>query len=144
VSSAIAKVARLADFRPIVIDDRDAFATTERHPDAAEVVAAPWEDAVRRFAPAEDARCVVVTRGHHDDERVLRAMAQHGYRPAYLGMIGSRTKQKIVLERLAAAGVPEAFLRSIRTPIGLPIGARTHAEIAVSVVAELISLRRRG
>ncbi|HKE01219.1 MAG TPA: XdhC family protein [Planctomycetota bacterium] len=144
VSSAIAKIARLADFRPIVIDDRESFASHERHPDAALTVAAPWEEAVRRFAPAEDARCVVVTRGHHDDERVLRAMAAHGYRPAYLGMIGSRTKQKIVLERLRAAGVGDAFLASIRTPIGLPIGARTHAEIAVSVVAELISLRRRG
>jgi xanthine dehydrogenase accessory factor len=144
VSAAIARIARLADFRPIVIDDRALFATIERHPDAVEVVAAGWEEAVRRFAPAEDARCVIVTRGHQDDERVLRAMAACDYRPVYLGMIGSRTKQKLVLEKLREAGVAESFLASIRTPIGLAIGARTHAEIAVALVAELIRLRRTG
>ncbi len=142
VSGAIATVARLAEFRSIVIDDRPAFATAERHPEAEGVVAAPWEEAVARFAPAADARCVVVTRGHSDDERVLREMARRDYRPVYLGMIGSRTKQKLVLEKLRAAGVADGFLASIRTPIGLDIGARTHAEIAIAVVAELVQIRR--
>jgi len=144
VSAAIAQVARLAEFRPIVIDDRPSFASRARHPHAVDTLAAPWEEAVRRLAPAEGARCIVVTRGHHDDERVLRAMAECGYRPSYLGMIGSRTKQKLVFEKLRASGVPASFVETIRTPIGLDIGARTHAEIAVSVVAELIALRRRG
>lgn len=144
VSAAIARIARMCDFRVAVVDDRPAFASAERHPDVHEALAAPWEEGVARFAPARDARCVVVTRGHHDDERVLREMARRGYEPVYLGMIGSRTKQKLVFEKLRASGVAEAFLARIRTPIGLDIGGRTHAEIAVSVVAELVRLRRKG
>jgi xanthine dehydrogenase accessory factor len=144
VSGAIARMARMCDFRVALIDDREAFASPERHPDANETLAAPWEEAVARFAPARDARCVVVTRGHHDDERVLREMARRGYEPVYLGLIGSRTKQKLVFEKLRASGVAEDFLRRIRTPIGLDIGARSHAEIGVAVVAELVRLRRKG
>ena len=144
VSGAIAKMARMCDFRVAIADDRADFASAARHPDANETLAAPWEEAVARFAPGRDARCVVVTRGHKDDERVLREMARLRFEPVYLGLIGSRTKQKLVFEKLRASGVADEFLRRIRTPIGLDIGARTHAEIAVSVVAELVRLRRKG
>lgn len=143
VSAAIARIAKLADFRVTIVDDRESFANRERHPDADAMICSDWEAAVRRFAPGHGARCVVITRGHHDDERVLLEMAHHRYNPAYLGMIGSRTKRQIVFERLRAAGVPEPFIATIRSPIGLDIGARTHAEIAVSLVAELIQLRRK-
>lgn len=142
VSGAIAKVAKLCDFRIIIMDDREMFANSERHPGADQAIYTDWEEGVRRFAPAKDARCIVVTRGHHDDERVLREMYHCNYDPPYLGMIGSRTKQKLVFDKLRAANVSEAFINKIRTPIGLDIGARTHAEIAVSVVAELIQRRR--
>lgn len=144
VSAALAKVARLCDFRVVVIDDRPAFASAARHPDAHEVLACEWEAAVARFAPARGARCVVVTRGHQDDGRVLGEMARRGYEPVYLGMIGSRTKQRLVFEKLRAAGVDDRFLARVRTPIGLDIGARSHAEIAVSVAAELVRIRRLG
>lgn len=144
VSGAITTIAKSADFRIIIIDDREMFATKDRHPGAAEAIVSDWEAAVARFAPATDARCVVVTRGHKDDERVLLEMARRGYDPVYLGMIGSRTKQILVLQNLRAAGVPESFISKIKTPIGLDIGARTHAEIAISVVAELIQLRRKN
>jgi len=144
VSAAIAKIARMSDFRVVVMDDRPAFASRERHVDAHDTLALPWEEAVARFAPAVDARCIVVTRGHQDDERVLREMARRAYDPVYLGMIGSRTKQQLVFEKLRAAGVDEPFIARVRTPIGLDIGARSHAEIAVSVVGELIRMRRKG
>ncbi|MFN0207633.1 MAG: XdhC family protein [Planctomycetota bacterium] len=142
VSGAIAKVARFSDFRIIIIDDREMFATRERHADADQTIHTNWEEGVRRFAPAKDARCIVVTRGHHDDERVLREMYHCNYDPPYLGMIGSRTKQKLVFDKLRAAQVSETFINKIKTPIGLDIGARTHAEIAISVAAELIQRRR--
>ena len=82
-----------------------------------------------------------------DDEDILRGLADglaggSGEAPRYLGMIGSRAKRVTIFKNLAAAGVPEAFLDTVRTPMGLDIGARTHEEIAVSVVAELIQLRR--
>jgi xanthine dehydrogenase accessory factor len=144
VSRAIASVAREAGFRVVVADDREAFANRERFPDAAEVVCAPWPEVAARLGRAEFAYVVVVTRGHHDDAAVLEALWRSGARPKYLGMIGSRAKWAILSRRLRAAGVPEDWLARVRTPMGLSIGARTHGEIAVSVAAELVLLRRTG
>ena len=75
---------------------------------------------------------------------VLRALHEAGCRPRYLGMIGSRAKKAQVFEQLRSAGVDEDFLALVRTPMGLSIGALTHEEIAVSVVAEMIQVRRTG
>ncbi|MGH7152196.1 MAG: XdhC family protein, partial [Planctomycetota bacterium] len=144
VSKAIASIAREAGFRVVVADDREAFANRERFPQAAEVVCAPWPEVAARLGRAEFAYVVVVTRGHHDDAAVLEALWRGGARPKYLGMIGSRAKWAILSRRLRAAGVPEEWLARVRTPMGLAIGARTHGEIAVSVAAELVLLRRTG
>lgn len=144
VSSAVARVAREASFRVVVGDDRETFATTERFPDAAEVVAAPWDEQVARIAPAEHLYLLVVTRGHQDDGVVLRALHARGCRPKYLGMIGSRAKRAVLFETLEADGVPRAWLEGVYSPTGFAIGARSHGEIAVSIVAQLISLRRLG
>jgi xanthine dehydrogenase accessory factor len=74
----------------------------------------------------------------------LTALAQQRCRPRYLGMIGSQAKKALLFEQLAASGVPAEFLAQVESPMGLPIGARTHDEIAISVVARLIEVRRRG
>ena len=142
VSGAIARIARTVGFQVTVGDDREAFASEEGHPDAHEVVCAPFEEMARGIAPATGHFVVVATRGHDQDDVVLRALHAAGARPRYLGMIGSRSKKAQVFEKLRAAGVDEAFLEGVQTPMGLPIGARTHEEIAVSVVAEMIRVRR--
>ncbi len=147
VSKALCQVAALAGFRVTVVDDRPAFATGERFPEAAATVAAPLIEAVAQMPVRSNTYCLVVTRGHKEDAVVLKALASRlgdGPGPRFLGMIGSRTKQVILWKHLLADGVAETFLATVRTPMGSYIGARSHEEIAVSVVAELISVRRLG
>jgi xanthine dehydrogenase accessory factor len=147
VSKALCEVAALAGFRVTVVDDRPAFATSERFPQAAATLAAPLSEAVANMPIRKNTYCVVVTRGHKEDAVVLQALAAraaNGPSPRFLGMIGSRTKQAILWKHLRAAGVGDAFLATVRTPMGSYIGARSHEEIAVSVVAELIAVRRTG
>jgi xanthine dehydrogenase accessory factor len=144
ISSAVAQVAKLAGFRVVVGDDRAAFATQERFPEAEEVIAAPWEEQVARLGSAEHAYLVVVTRGHIDDGTVLEGLFRAGARPRYLGMIGSRAKRKVLFEQLQARGVDPGWLEQVRSPTGLALGARTHGEIAIAIAAQLIALRRLG
>ena len=147
VSKALCQVAQLAGFRVTVVDYRPAFATRERFPEAAATLAAPLEQAVTDMPIRANTYCVVVTRGHKEDGLVLEALARRaegGQRPRFVGMIGSKTKQALLWKRLRAAAVAEDFLGFVRTPMGACIGARSHEEIAVSVVSELIAVRRLG
>ena len=147
VSKALCQVASLAGFRVTIVDDRPAFATSERFPEAAATVAMPLAQAVAEMPIRSNTYCVVVTRGHKEDGLVLEALAaraKEGKRAKFLGMIGSKTKQALLWKHLRAAGVSEEFLASVRTPMGAFIGARSHEEIAVSVVSELIAVRRLG
>lgn len=144
ISSAIARVASLVGFRVTVGDDRPGFANTEHHPDAHEIRCADFVEQVEAVAPAEDQYLVVVTRGHKDDGRILRALYERDCRPRYLGMIGSRAKRATLFRELLEEGVSQDFLDRVQTPMGVDIGARTHEEIAVSVVAEMIRIRRGG
>jgi xanthine dehydrogenase accessory factor len=147
VSRALCQVAALSGFRVTVVDDRPAFANLERFPEASEAVALPFPDAVAGMPIRANTYAVIVTRGHKEDAVVLEALAhrfERGHRPRFLGMIGSRTKQAVLFRHLRAAGVPDAFLATVRTPMGVHIGARSHEEIAVSVVAELVAVRRLG
>lgn len=139
---AVARVAAGAGFRVTVADDRGTHATRERFPAAAEVLALPWEEAFAAL-PADDATfVVVVTRTCAMDERCLRWALSTPAR--YVGMIGSVRKVGKSRDRLAALGVPEAEFERVHAPVGLDIGARTHEEIAVAVVAEMIAVRRTG
>lgn len=142
VSGAITKIAHMVGFHVTVTDDREPFASNERHPDADVVVCAEFADFASRITPAEDAYVIAVTRGHDKDGEVLEALWRAGARPKYLGMIGSRAKRVQLFDQLRERGVAAEFLARVRTPMGLAIGARTHEEIAVSVVAEMIQWRR--
>ncbi|MCA8956144.1 MAG: XdhC family protein [Planctomycetes bacterium] len=148
VSKALCTVATLAGFRVTVADDREDYASAERFPDAASTVAGGYGDTVASMPLRANSYVVVVTRGHQEDGVVLEALArrwQAGERPRFLGMIGSKTKRAVLFRKLrddATAG--EDFLAFVRSPVGLCIGARSHEEIAVSIVAELISVRRLG
>jgi xanthine dehydrogenase accessory factor len=144
VSGAIAKLAHMTGFHVTIVDDRDVFVTRERHPDANELLCGEFADLARRFAPGDDLYVIAVTRGHDKDGEVLEALFRAGARPKYLGMIGSRAKKVQLFEKLGVLGVSADFLARVRTPMGLPIGARTHEEIAVAVAAELVSFRRLG
>jgi xanthine dehydrogenase accessory factor len=136
----LGRLATEAGFRIHVIDDREKFANAERFPGAAEVVAAPIPEWLQQADLPASAYVVVVTRGHTHDLDAMRALAARDFK--YLGLIGSRAKIARIYEMLSAEGMPGACLDRVHAPIGLDIGAVTPAEIAISILAELIAVRR--
>jgi xanthine dehydrogenase accessory factor len=136
------KVATIAGFDVVVIDDREAYANRERFPDAREVIAEDFEAATARLNPPESSHIVIVTRGHRDDMRVLRWALNT--RARYLGMIGSRRKTISIYKELEKEGIPAEKFANVHAPVGLEIGAVTPEEIAVSIVAEMIAVRRHA
>ncbi|MGD9906757.1 MAG: XdhC family protein [Vicinamibacterales bacterium] len=136
----LARFAHEAGFLVHVVDDREAFANRERFPTATEVVVddVPAWLAAATLPPSS--YVVIVTRGHRHDLEALRAVVGRDLR--YVGLIGSRAKVARVYDALAEEGVdPERFAR-VHAPIGLDLGAVTPQEIAVSILAELIAVRR--
>jgi xanthine dehydrogenase accessory factor len=141
VALPLARLARAVGFRVAVIDDRPAFAARDRFPDADEIVLAEGGYA-RVDVPLESEDCVViVTRCHQTDEACLRLVLDEDREPAYIGVVASRRKAKVLLARLAQEGVARERLEEIRTPIGLDIGAETPEEIAVSILGEVMAVR---
>jgi xanthine dehydrogenase accessory factor len=144
VGAATARVAKEAGLRVLVCDTREDYANHQVHPLADECFAGPWDQAIARIAPAQHHYLVVVTRGHKDDAEALRAIWAHQCRPKFLGMLGSKAKKATLDRLLADEGLDPSWLASIRTPVGLPLGGSTSGEIAVSIVSELVQLRRLG
>jgi len=142
VALELFKAARNAGFECIIADDREAYANAERFPGAVQVVARDFDEAFKELAPAESSYIVIATRGHRDDMRVLRWAVETPAR--YIGMVGSKRKAITVFRELTREGLnPELFDR-VYSPVGLDIGAVTPEEIAVSILAELIAIRRRA
>ena len=141
VSAPLAAMARLAGFAVVIVEPRRAWATAERFP--GETLVQTWPDeALRELAP--DARTAVVTLTHDpklDDPALLEALASPAF---YIGCLGSPKTHASRLERLAEAGVARDALARLHGPIGLPIHARSPAEIAVSIMAEIVSDLRKG
>jgi xanthine dehydrogenase accessory factor len=136
----LARLAADAGFRLHVIDDREKFANRERFPAADEVVTAPIAEWLHGADIPPASFVVVVTRGHQHDLEAVRALAARDLR--YLGLIGSRAKVARIFEILLSEGMPSECLERVHTPIGLDIGAVTPVEISVSILAELIAVRR--
>jgi xanthine dehydrogenase accessory factor len=136
----LARVAADADFRLHIVDDRDKFASRDRFPQAHEIIVEPIGDWVHRADLPPTAYVVIVTRGHQHDLESMRALAARDLR--YLGLIGSRAKVTRIYDALVAEGMPQECLRRVHAPIGLNIGAITPAEIAISILAQLIAVRR--
>lgn len=147
VSKALCQIASLAGFRVTVADDRASYASAERFPEASATVAAPYEQSAAQMPIRANSYGIVVTRGHKEDGHVLELLGRrfaNGERLRFLGMIGSKTKQALLWKHLRAHGIGDDFLATVRTPMGAYLGGKTHEEIAVSVVAELIAVRRTG
>ena len=142
ISKSLSKVASLAGFRTVVVDNREAFANRERFPDADEVMAEEYEDVFGKLEINESSYLVIVTRGHRDDMRVLRWAI--GTPARYIGMIGSKRKTINVIKELESEGIPRDRFERLHSPMGLELGAVTPEEIAVSVVGEMISARRNA
>lgn len=140
ISKSLAQVAKLAGFRTTVVDDRDMFANRDRFPDADDVMAGEYEEVFPQLNVNESSYLIIVTRGHRDDMRVLKWAVETPAR--YVAMIGSRRKVISVVKELEKEGLPKEAFAKIHAPMGLEIGAITPEEIAVSVAAEMIAVRR--
>jgi xanthine dehydrogenase accessory factor len=140
ISRSLSKIASLAGFGVTVIDDREAFANRERFPEADEALAGEYEELFPSLEVGANSYLVIVTRGHRDDMRVLRWAV--GTEARYVAMIGSKRKVISVVKELEKEGLPYERFERIHAPMGLEIGAVTPEEIAVSVVAEMIAVRR--
>lgn len=145
VGAALANMATLLGLRSTLVDDRPEFVTRERFPDnRIDLVAAEnWFDAVRdAVADGRGVSVAVVTRGHSEDEACMRAVMVTG--ADYVGLIGSKRRTNIVLQRLREYGANEERLNRVHAPIGLDIGAVTPEEVAIAIMAEIVSVRRGG
>jgi xanthine dehydrogenase accessory factor len=141
IAQPLVAVARACGYDPVIVDPRAAFGSAARFP--GETISEDWPDeALAALGP--DARTAVVTLTHDpklDDPAIRAALASDAF---YLGCLGSKRTHARRLERLAEAGMTDADLRRIHAPVGLDIGARSPAEIAVSIMAEITQTLRQG
>jgi xanthine dehydrogenase accessory factor len=141
ISTAVARVASSAGFAVGIADDRIAFANPDRFPMATEIYTS-FEDAYEKIKPTASSYLLIVTRGHKDDMRVLSWAVRTDAR--YIGMIGSKRKVISVYRALEGEGYSAAEFERVHAPVGLDIGALSPEEIAVSICAELIAVRRNS
>jgi xanthine dehydrogenase accessory factor len=148
VGASLARLASLIGYRVTLIDDRAEFVKQELFPTNIElgielIVAENWSDAVRSaIADGRGVSVAIVTRGHKQDEDCLRAAI--GATPDYIGMIGSKRRTNIVLDKLRAESADDEGLKRVHAPIGLDIGAVSPEEVALAILAEIVVGRRGG
>lgn len=142
IAVPLARLGELLGFPIVVLDDREDFATAERFPGAARVERLDFEAPFRDVTPRGGDFVVLVTRAHRYDFDCLRSLLSAGAPPRYIGMVGSRRRVRAAFRALLEAGVPKDRLAAIHAPIGVDIGADTPEEIAVSIAAELVAVRR--
>jgi len=143
VGASLAKLAAFAGYQTTLLDDRAEFLERARFPEQQIelVVADDWAPAVRdAVGNGRGVSVAVVTRGHNEDEQCMHAVMRAN--PDYVGLIGSKRRTSIVIDRLREAGVPDEQLKKIHAPIGLDIGAVTPEEVALSILSEIVAARR--
>ena len=145
VGAALAKLAAFAGYQTTLLDDRAEFLQRTRFPEKQIelVVAEDWTVAVRdAIGNGRGVSVAVVTRGHNEDEQCMQAVVRAT--PDYVGLIGSKRRTSIVIDRLRDAGVPDEQLKKIHAPIGLDIGAVSPEEVALAILAEIVAHRRNA
>ena len=140
VSMPIIQIGRMIGFSVTVIEDREIFADNARRQGADNVICDTFANGLAQIPSDDDTYFVIVTRAHRWDRECLRIIS--GKPHAYVGMMGSKRRVSLVLNELRKEGIPEEFLGSVCTPIGLKIGAETPEEIAVSVMAQIIEIKK--
>lgn len=141
ISQALATLAAVVELPVVAIEDRPEYANRELFPQAREIICAPFLEALTGLDLGPTSLVVVATRGHRYDYDCLRVLLPKTW--AYLGMVGSKKKVREMKELFTEEGFPPERVAAIHTPIGLPIGAQTPAEIGVSILAEIIAERRK-
>jgi len=142
VAQSLARLAALLDFRIVVVDDRRELADPQGFSDRVQLAFGDIPETIRELEPDEASWIVIVTRGHHLDKDALRAALTTN--ACYVGMIGSPGKIKNIFRDLLKEGFAREKLAQVHTPIGLDLGAETPDEIALSIAAEMLMLRKNG
>ena len=142
VGEKVASLASEVDFDVWVVDDTSDNCRHERFPTAKKLIVHSFETAFSPLNIDGDTYCIIVTRGHHQDQLACQHLAESSAR--YVGMIGSRQKIKRIFEALIKEGVSREALVRVSAPLGVDIGSQTVEEIAISIVAELIAHRNLG
>ncbi|HEX5876133.1 MAG TPA: XdhC/CoxI family protein [Pyrinomonadaceae bacterium] len=145
VGASLARLAAFTGYETTLIDDRAEFLKRERFPEEQIrlVVAEDWGLAVRdAIGNGRGVSVAVVTRGHNEDEKCMQAVVRAN--PDYVGLIGSKRRTSIVIDRLRETGVTEDQLKKIHAPIGLDIGAVSPEEVALAIMGEIVAVRRGG
>jgi xanthine dehydrogenase accessory factor len=135
-------LAAQSDFDVWIIDDRQQYANRDRFPTAQRILVGPIEDVLHTLDVNRRTYALIVTRGHGHDQEALYHLAATP--AAYVGLIGSRRKIRLIFEGLREMGVSDRDLRRVAAPVGLDIGSQSVTEIAISIVAELIARRNLG
>lgn len=142
IGQAVGNLAPDLDFEVWVLDDRAEYVSAQRFPRAARRLHGPIGATLRDLEITPDTYCLIVTRGHNHDEEALYHLAERGAR--YVGMIGSKRKIRLIFDDLLAEGISAEALAKVYAPVGIDIGSQTVAEIAVSILAELVAHRNLG
>ena len=142
ISQFIAKIAKIVGFHVVVIDDRAEFANRNKFPDADEILVEPITDVFNILKFTGKEFVTIVTRGHQFDIDVLKETLKRDTK--YVGMLGSKQKVKMVFEYLKECGFSDNDISKVHSPIGLSINAETPQEIAVSILAEIVKVRREN
>ncbi len=140
IAKPLAEFGSKVGFLVTVVDDRPMFANKDRFPDAEKVICESFNNCFTGLNLNESSFVVIVTRGHRHDLDCLKQVLN--YKTAYTGMIGSKRRVKVVKEQLLNEGYPAEMINKVNAPIGLEIGAVTPEEIAISIIAQVISYRR--
>lgn len=142
VAQALARLAAHLDFHIIVIDDRRDLADPQAFGDNVQLTFGDIPQALRELTPDESSWIVIVTRGHSQDKDALQAALESN--ATYIGMIGSPSKVRRIFKDLLKSGFSREQLAQVHAPIGLDLGAETPDEIALSIAAEMVMLRKKA
>ncbi|MFQ5796210.1 MAG: XdhC family protein [Candidatus Bipolaricaulia bacterium] len=142
VGKPLIEIGQLMGFRTVLVDDRKEFANRDRFPTADEVICDRFDDAFARMELGESANVIVVTRNGTHDHQVLKEVLKS--EAGYIGFVASSLKGRRAFERLAKEGFTELDWSRVSVPCGIDLGDTTPAEIAVSILAEIVNLRKGG
>lgn len=141
IAVCLSKLAKMVGFRVIIVDERKEFANRARFPEVDRIVIKEAGKALNNVKVTSSTYVVIVTKGHLQDEEALFSVINLGV--GYIGMIGSSKKNEVIFQHLKEKGITEEKIKKVYTPIGIDIGAQTPEEIAVSIIAEIIRVKRK-
>ena len=140
VGQCVASIATTIGFELTIVDDRIKYASKDRFPEAGSLIVDPWESALQRLKITESSYILIATRGHQYDLCCLRFAVQSSAK--YVGLLGSRRKTRLLFETLEREGLDPSLFQKVFAPVGLEVGSETPEEIAISIAAELVAIRK--